>query len=154
MTALHTLTGSFAGSGGFRMMPTDQFDVLPGTATARATANGVGWLLTYTWGHPSDGEHAGTLLVGTPGEGGTVTAGWMDSFHQKPDVRLMTGVPIDRGIRVESDYDGWIWVLEVLTTASGGIRMLMHNTVPAGLEGYDPGPYVVMDATWDPVPAA
>lgn len=150
MTALHTAAGTYTGEAGFRMMPTDPFETRPGTATAAPAANGVGWLLHYTWGHPSDGTHAGTLLVGTPSDDGSVTAAWIDSWHQRPEVRAMVGAAVDGGVRLESDYDGWLWVIEALAHEGGGLRMLMINTVPAGLEGYDPGPYVVMDATWHP----
>lgn len=87
MHPLHNTVGTWAGANAFRMMPDDPFVEAPATAAAQLQAQGHGWLLRYTWEHPEDGEQAGTIFVGSPDQDGTVTAGWVDSWHQQPALR-------------------------------------------------------------------
>lgn len=150
MTLLGTHLGRWAGTCAFRMMPTDEFASGPSSATSDAEADGFGWSLRYLWTHPEDGAQAGSLLVGSPDAGGVVTAAWVDSWHQKPHLGVLTGSVVDGGVRVEMEYGGWGWTIEVLTE-DAELRMAMSNVIPEGIEGARPGPYLVMDARWTPV---
>ncbi len=139
-------TGTWIGDCGFRLMPHDDLFVAPSAATTSSEAGGWGWSLRYTWTHADDGEQSGTLLLASPDDAGAMTVAWLDSWHQKPELRLLTGT-VDAGVvRVEMDYSGWGWTIEV-AEAGNTLRMVMSNVVPAGHDGFE-GAYVVMDATW------
>jgi len=59
-TELIDSVGSWAGSNGFRLMPSDPLDEAPATADVW-TAAGKGLVgITYTWSHPED---AATVAV-------------------------------------------------------------------------------------------
>lgn len=147
---------TWTGTNGFRMFPADPMQTHPSTAVRREVAGGHGWLLEYTWVHPTDGDQSGVLLAGSPDEGGAVTASWLDSWHQKPDVRLLTGTLVStlHGDQVELEYDyggGWRWRIVVGPAQDGpadALTMTMLNVVPAGHPGAEPGPHEVMRAHW------
>jgi len=139
--------GRWEGACAFRMMPTDDFATAPSTATASSVADGFGWSLRYRWTHPTDGAQAGTLLVGSPDDDGAVNAAWIDAWHQKPHLGLLTGSIVDGVAHLEMEYSGWGWTIS-LPADGDGLRMVMYNVIPDGVEGADPGPYVVMDARW------
>lgn len=150
MNLLAHLDGDWAGNCGFRMLPTDDLASAASSAGSDAEANGFGWSLHYQWTHPDDGVQSGTLLVASDEAGDAVNAAWIDSWHQKP-LGVLTGKVIDGGVRVEMDYaGGWGWVIEV-AGHDDQLRMRMSNVVPDGVEGAEPGPYVVMDAQWERV---
>lgn len=137
-----TLTGTCA----FRLMPSDELAPAPSTLVVEAAAGGRATQLTYTWHHPGDGAQTGTVLLGVAGDGGVVTAAWVDSWHQ-PDVVLLTGSGTAASSTVGYDYaPGWRWEVDVaVDTAS--VEMAMRNVVPEG-QGGPAGPYDVMRATW------
>ena len=143
-------TGPWQGTCGFRLTPDDDLAVAPSSAQVGPEAIRTGWSLRYTWAHPQDGEQAGVLLVGGPDEEGRITAAWLDSWHQRPQVRLLVGTSDATTTMLETDYDGWRWRI-LVTTAPGSLGLIMHNVVPDGSEGMNPGPYVVMEARWSPV---
>lgn len=145
MAFLGDMTGEWSGTCGFRLMPTD--DLAPGAATAvtASEADGHGWSLRYTWTHPDDGVQAGTLLLGSPDDAGSVSGGWVDSWHQKPEMRLLTGTWDGSTVQLEMEYSGWGWTIEV-TPQDDALVLQMHNVIPDGVEGAEPGPYLVMDA--------
>ena len=62
------LAGSWAGTNGFRLMPTDALFDAPATASVTTVAGGHAVVVTYTWVHPQDGPQGGTMLVGSPDE--------------------------------------------------------------------------------------
>lgn len=140
--------GSWQGTCGFRLMPHEDLGVGPSHATVTGEADGHGWSLRYTWPHPQDGEQTGVLLVGSPAEHGAVTAGWLDSWHQKPEVRLLTGAGEGDSLSVETQYNGWTWQIRV-AASEDTLAMTMHNVIPEGTEQMAPGPYVVMEAHWE-----
>lgn len=142
------LIGSWQGSNGFRLMPDDELADLPSEAEVTPEAAGHAVLVRYEWTHPDDGLQHGTLLLGTPFDGDKVTAGWVDSWHQKPELRLLTGTVTDTTIELAMEYDGWGWTI-TLSRAGESLTMVMQNVIPDGVEGARPGPYVVMDARWD-----
>jgi|JI8StandDraft_1071087.scaffolds.fasta_scaffold102814_2 hypothetical protein len=139
--------GTWDGTCGFRLMPDDELTVLPSRAVTAVEADGWGWSLRYTWTHPDDGEQSGTLLLASPDDEATLTAAWLDSWHQKPDLRLLTGTAADGVAHLEMEYDGWGWTIEVRPDGDE-LRLAMHNVVPSGVAGVAGGPYLVMDAHW------
>lgn len=177
MSILDEYVGTWAGTCGFRLMPTYDLATGPSRAASAVEADGHGWSLRYTWVHPTDGEQSGTLLLGSRMEGGAITAGWVDSWHQKPELRLLTGAvssgdttadepaepaadddPGEARVALAMEYEGWGWTIEI-TPDGADLRMSMHNVIPVGVEGMEgmegvtAGPYLVMDAVWSRVAA-
>ena len=175
MSILDEYVGTWTGTCAFRLMPSDDLAAAPSHAASAVEADGHGWSLRYTWVHPQDGEQSGTLLLGSRMEGDAITAGWVDSWHQKPELRLLTGTvshgsgesgeagqsaepgePVDPGearVTLAMEYEGWGWTIQI-TPDGDDLRMSMHNVVPAGIEGAPAGPYLVMDAVWNRAGAA
>ena len=141
--------GSWRGDCDVRLLPDDDFSPGPSTATTAPEAGGHGWSLRYTWTHPDDGEQHGTLLVGSATEDGTVSAGWIDSWHQAPELRLLTGSVREGMLTLTMDYSGWGWVIQLIGSGSR-FGMLMSNVVPEEVPGATAGAYVVMQARWTP----
>ena len=77
---------------------------------------------------------AGMLLVGSPDEDGVVTAAWIDGWHQKPHLGVLTGTVVEGGVHVAMEYSGWGWTIEVVGDGDG-LRLVMCNVVPAGVDG-------------------
>lgn len=148
MNPLEQVVGSWAGRSTFRLMPTDAFASGESSATSTSEADGWGWLLRYAWVHPDDGAQSGVLLLGSPDADGSVSAAWLDSWHQKPGFGLATGPASGGGVDLEMEYDGWGWTI-ALRPDGDRLEMLMHNVVPDGIEGASPGPYLVMEASWN-----
>lgn len=147
MNPLANHVGQWEGACAFRMMPTDEFATAPSTATASSEADGFGWSLRYEWTHPTDGAQAATLLVGSPDDVGAVNGAWIDAWHHKPHLGILTGSIVDGVVHLEMEYSGWGWTIS-LSGDGDELRMVMNNVIPDGIEGAEPGPYVVMDAHW------
>ena len=149
MTPFGDLLGSWSGTNAFRLMPTDELFYGDSTATSAVEACGWGWSLRYSWVHPDDGEQSGLLLIASPTDDGSITAAWLDSWHQKPYLQAFTGTLADGTVSVSAEYaPGWTWRIEVGPGGDEGqLRMVMHNVVPEG-HGDFHGAYVVMDAVW------
>ena len=144
MHPLAALAGDWTGTNAFRLMPIDELASALSVATVHLEARGEGVLIRYIWVHPDDGEQSGTLLIGSPAEDGTITAALIDSWHQKPDLATLTGRIEGDGVRLEMSYaGGWGWIIEVGPTDEG-LAMTMHNVIPEGVDGAEPGPYPVM----------
>ena len=77
-----------------------------------------------------------------------MTAAWIDAWHQKPQLGVLSGSVVDGGVRVEMLYSGWGWTIEVFADGAE-LRMVMNNVIPEGIDGAQPGPYPVMDARWE-----
>jgi hypothetical protein len=139
------LAGTWQGTNGFRLMPTDELFDAPATATVSAVAGGHAVVVTYTWVHPQDGPQEGTLLVGSPDEQGTATAAWGDSWHQQPSIRTLSGTLAGGRLEVTAGYGGgWRWTIAI--EAGDPLTMTMFNVVPdeyASDEG-PAGPYPAM----------
>ncbi|MDR7254450.1 hypothetical protein J2X46_003443 [Nocardioides sp. BE266] len=138
--------GRQSGTADFRLMPTDDFAGGPSMLDVADAALGRALRLDYTWLHPDDGEQAGTLLLGLAAEDGSVSAAWVDSWHQK-DLTLLSGRGDASSATVGYDYaPGWSWEIEV-RVAGASVELLMRNVVPER----DDTPavtYEVMRATW------
>jgi hypothetical protein len=138
--------GDGDGTCAFRLMPTDEFDAGASTVSVEAAAAGRAVIVTYTWAHPTDGPQTGTLLLGVPGEDGSVSAAWVDSWHQR-DVVSLTGTRTATGATVAYEYaPGWTWEIEVAVDA-GNLSLVMRNGVPASEDG-PATRYDAMRASW------
>ncbi len=139
---LDGFSGSWAGSNGFRLMPTDDLADLPAELTVSRGAGGHLTSVSYTWRHPSDGPQEGLLVFGAADDG-TLTALWGDSWHQQPAPMTLSG----RDAIVEADYGGgWKWRIGFDTADPSALRMRMDNVIPDSHAGPDKpaGPYPVM----------
>ena len=138
--------GDGDGTCAFRLMPTDEFDTGASAVSVEAAAAGRAVIVSYTWAHPTDGPQSGTVLLGVPGEDGSVSAAWVDSWHQR-DVVSLTGTGTTTGATVAYEYaPGWTWEIEVAVDA-GSLSLVMRNGVPES----DDGPatrYDAMRASW------
>ena len=134
--------GELTGTATFRMLPTDDFAVGPSSVTISPVAEDRALSMAYTWTHPEDGEHAGLLLLGAPGEDGVVAAAWIDAWHQQT-VASLTGTTTDTGALVTYEYaPGWRWEIE-LEVSQGRPGLVMRNVVP----DRDDEPGVTYDVT-------
>jgi hypothetical protein len=135
-------TGSYA----FRLLPTDEFDDGESRVAVDLAAAGRAVIVSYTWTHPVDGSQAGTLLLGVPGEDGSVAAAWVDSWHQRTVVTL-TGTRTAAGAEVAYEYaPGWTWEIEVVVER-GALTLVMRNAVP-GDENGPAARYEAMRGRW------
>lgn len=147
MNPLREFVGTWTGTNSFRLMPADALAAGESSAVTSVEADGWGWALRYTWVHPDDGEQAGMLLVASPADDGSITAAWLDSWHQKPYLQPFSGSTSDRAVTLEAEYaPGWLWQIAVHADEEA-LRMTMHNVVPKG-HGDFHGAYVVMEADW------
>ncbi|KQV69866.1 hypothetical protein ASC64_08625 [Nocardioides sp. Root122] len=138
--------GRWSGTAEFRLMPTDDFTGGGSTLEVAPAALGRTVRLDYTWTHPEDGEQAGTLLLGVPGDDGAVTAGWVDSWHQK-DPALLSGAGGASSASVGYEYaPGWRWEVEVRVSGAS-VDLTMRNVVPER-DDTRSVTYDVMRASW------
>ncbi|MDO9353040.1 MAG: hypothetical protein Q7T55_05065 [Solirubrobacteraceae bacterium] len=149
MAILDAHTGDWAGSNGFRLMPSDPLADAPMRASVALAANGGLTHVTYTWTHPDDGEQEGLLVLG-PGEApGTVVAFWGDSWHQKPEPRLLHGTNDGAVVTVGYVYGGdWRWEIVLDGSEPDRLTLRMDNVIPESAASADlaAGPYAAMSA--------
>jgi hypothetical protein len=144
------LAGTWRGRNGFRLMPTDALHEAPATAELTTASDGHDLVLAYRWVHPNDGPQDGLLLVGSPdAEARLVTAAWGDSWHQKPNLLVLTGTLTGRRVEITADYGGgWRWAISLDGDRDDRLAVTMFNVVPAehATDALSPGPYPVMVA--------
>ena len=147
-TILGRLAGTWRGTNGFRMMPTDDMPEAPATAVVTIVAGGYDVVVTYTWNHPQDGPQDGVLLIGSPDEEQqTITAAWGDSWHQKPSFLVLSGSLVDGRVELTADYGGgWLWTIGL--EGDSPLLLTMRNVIPAehATDEIEAGPYSVMIA--------
>jgi hypothetical protein len=148
-TDLAERAGAWAGTNGFRLMPSDPLAEAAATATVSTAAGGNLGVVAYTWTHPHDGPQDGLLVVGPAdeAEADAVTAFWGDSWHQSPAPRVCTGT-VDGGV-VTVGYEyatQWRWEIVVDLTDPDTLRLRMDNVIPEDFadEGTPAGPYPAM----------
>jgi hypothetical protein len=144
---LTRLAGTWEGTNGFRLMPSDELHRAPSTASVTSAAGGHDVVVAYTWTHPQDGPQDGIMLVGSPDEDGTVTTAWGDSWHQQPAIRTFSGTLDSGRLEVTADYGaGWLWTITV--EGDDPLVLTMYNVVPAeyGTDETPAGPYPAMIA--------
>jgi hypothetical protein len=149
-TSFGRLAGTWRGSNGFRLMPTDELYDGPATAALTTAADGHDLVLTYAWTHPDDGPQDGVLLVGSPDdERHVVAAAWGDSWHQKPSLLMLSGELARRRLEVSADYGGgWRWMISIDGDRDDRLALTMYNVIPAehATDETPSGPYPVMVA--------
>jgi hypothetical protein len=145
---LSHLRGTWSGTNGFRLMPSDPLGEFPATAAVSTAAGDHLTLVSYTWRHPDDGPQDGLILIAPAGEGDAVAATWGDSWHQKPETMALSGSrAADGSIALEGDYAGdWAWRILLEAGEAGELRIRMDNVIPAGHASADlpAGPYPAM----------
>jgi hypothetical protein len=145
VTSLADCAGTWLGSNGFRLMPTDEFAERPAGATLALAAGGHLTSLAYTWEHPDDGPQEGLLVFGPGEDAGSVVALWGDSWHQQPAPRAFAGSGDDEAVELEADYGGgWLWRIALSAPGPSALTLRMDNVVPAEHRPEDAGPYTAM----------
>jgi hypothetical protein len=145
--ALTDRAGTWTGTNGFRLMPSDPLYDAPATGEVSIAAGGNLVAIAYSWTHPDDGAQDGLLVVGADDEPGTATAFWGDSWHQSPTPKACVGTMDGDLITVGLDYGGgWRWQITVDPTSPGVLRLRMDNVIPDEVATDDKpaGPYPVM----------
>lgn len=144
---LSSLTGSWVGTNGFRLMPTEPFVEGPAEASVGPAAGGHLTTVAYSWQHPEDGPQEGLVVAGSAGEPGSVVAFWADSWHQYPVPMTLTGKHTPDGrVELEAEYGGgWGWRI-LFEADSAGLQMRMDNVVPTehATAEIQAGPYPAM----------
>jgi hypothetical protein len=140
--------GSWAGTNGFRLMPSDPLAEFPARLTVTAGAGGHLTSVSYWWEHPDDGPQEGLLVIGPVDQNGSLVALWGDSWHQKPAPMILSGSHgTGDALELEGDYGGgWRWRVTVDPTDPDNLRMQMDNVIPAehATAEITAGPYPVM----------
>ena len=130
---LGPMLGGWRGTNRLRLMPTDEYQPSPATATVGVTAARF-VTIAYTW---SDGDapQDGLLLVGGAPE--SAEAVWVDSWHTGPSwMTFSGGVGEDGELRLLGSYAAptgpdWGWHIHLRPQDA---VLTMHNVVP----GSDP----------------
>lgn len=129
---LAPLSGSWQGTNLLRLMPTDDYQSSPATATVGVTALRF-VSVAYTWAD-GDAPQDGLILIG--GTADEASAVWVDSWHTGPTWMSFTGGVEDDELRLNGTYPAeegpdWGWQIHVRPRDA---VLTMHNVVP----GQDP----------------
>lgn len=149
MRQLERHAGTWSGTNGFRLMPSDPLRDAPFRATVAPAASGNLTQIAYTWVHPDDGEQEGLLVLGAGSEPDAVAAFWGDSWHQSPEPRSLEGSVEDGVVTVGYAYGGdWRWQIALDVGVSDRLTLTMSNVIPASAatEAMPAGPYAAMRA--------
>jgi hypothetical protein len=145
---LSDFAGSWVGTNGFRLMPSDPLAERAATVTVTIAAGGHLTSVAYSWEHPDDGPQDGLLVISSAGEDGSLVAVWGDSWHQQPaTMSLPGGRGTGETFEFAGDYgDGWGWRISLDGTDTESLRMRMDNVIPAAHATAETaaGPYPVM----------
>lgn len=139
------------GEASFRLMPTDEFHTGQTWATITEFCTDQ-YAIRYSWEHPKDGEQHGELLLGAAHtEDGSITAGWVDTWHQKPHLQVFDGSTSADAILLRANYGGeWEWQIELAGLGTGTPVMTFRNVIPeAVLAAQPPGPNPVSTGPYD-----
>ncbi|MCZ7439905.1 hypothetical protein O7598_26125 [Micromonospora sp. WMMC241] len=145
---LADVTGSWAGTNGFRMMPADPLVESPATLAVATAAGGHLTTVAYSWAHPDDGPQDGLVVIAAGESPGSLAAWWGDSWHQQPTAMTLTGTAGGAAtVELTGEYGGgWAWRIVFEAVEPGRLLMRMDNVVPADQAEPDApaGPYPVM----------
>jgi hypothetical protein len=140
--------GTWIGTNGFRLMPSDALAEFPAKVIVTNAAGGNLASIAYWWEHPDDGPQDGLLVIGTADEDSSLVAMWGDSWHQKPPPMLLSGSRgTDATLALEGDYGGgWRWRVSFDAPDTHSYRMQMDNVIPdeQATAEISAGPYSVM----------
>lgn len=145
---LADFAGSWAGTNGFRLMPSDPLAESPVALTVTTAAGGHLTSVAYSWAHPEDGPQDGLIVIAAGDQEGSLVAIWGDSWHQQPTPMSLTGGPgTDATFELTGEYGGgWAWRIVFDAADAENLRMRMDNVIPAdrATAGKSAGPYPVM----------
>ena len=139
LDGLAACAGSWRGTSTLPDPHTGMADESASAATVTPVLGGRFVRLDYTWSY--DGQpQEGSLLVGWQKKTGTVTAHWIDSWHNGSGSMALTGPAPEDGstLGVRGSYPAppgpdWGWRID-LTPGGDTLRMVMHNVWPEGKE--------------------
>lgn len=108
------------------------------TATVSSVVNDKFLTISYTWADHGK-PHQGLLLIGQNSKDGSVTASWIDSWHQGGSILQLNGdVDANGKVILRANYPAppdpdWGWRIEVSAQPSG-FDVIMTNITPQGEE--------------------
>lgn len=113
-------------------------DEAPSTVVVTPMIGGRFVRIDYTWSYRGEPQE-GALILGFKKKAGTVTAHWMDSWHNSDNVMPLTGSLADDGtLTVRGSYPApegpdWGWRIDVKKDGDA-LRIVHHNVFPDGKE--------------------
>jgi Protein of unknown function (DUF1579) len=139
LDGLAACAGSWRGTSTLQDPHAGKPDESASTATVTPVLGGRFVRLDYTWSYGGQPQE-GSLLVGWQKKPGTVTAHWIDSWHNGSGSMSLTGPAPDGGstLTVRGSYPAppgpdWGWRID-LTPGGGTLSVVMHNVWPEGKE--------------------
>ena len=145
---LTDVTGAWAGTNAFRLMPADPLAESPAALAVATAAGGHLTTVSYSWDHPDDGPQDGLLVIAAGDRPGSLVAWWGDSWHQQPTPMTLTGAADGvSAVELSAEYGGgWGWRIVLDTADPALLRLRMENVVPADQAGpgTPAGPYPAM----------
>jgi hypothetical protein len=149
MSELGRHEGAWGGGNAFRLMPTDAPYDAPMRAELSLAAGGHLTQIAYSWTHREDGPQEGLLVLGRGDEPNAVAAFWADSWHQKPQPRVLEGAIEGGVVTAGYVYGGeWRWEIVVDFAEVDRLTLTMNNVIPASAATAEmpAGPYAAMRA--------
>jgi hypothetical protein len=134
---LTACAGSWKGTNRLQDPNTNAPDESPSTATVTSILGDTFVRLDYTWAHQGQPQE-GSLLIG--GEGTSVTAYWIDTWHMGHKVMACQGVAESDGrISVRGSYAAppgpdWGWRINLIPNRGQMLGVIMFNISPEGRE--------------------
>ena len=113
-------------------------DQSPSTATVTPVLGGRFVRVDYTWAYQGQ-PHEGSLLVGFQKKADTVTAHWIDSFHNSDRVMACAAPRAEGGpLSVRGSYAAppgpdWGWRIDLIPQGDA-LRIVHYNVWPEGKE--------------------
>ena len=140
---MSVLDGLIASAGNWRGMNTlqdphsGQPEESPATATVVPVLDGRFVRLDYTWGYQGKPQ-AGSFLFGFESAADSLTAHWIDGWHNGDRVMACVGArPHGPSLEVRGTYEAppgpdWGWRTEVTPDGQRSLRIVMFNVWPDG----------------------
>lgn len=136
---LWELVGEWGGTNAVYLTPEAQPEKSQTTARVYPTAMGKFLVIAYNWAFANE-QQEGLLLLGAEGTNGTLTASWIDSFHNGDRIMLCSGIlKPDSPFIVIGSYPAppgpdWGWKLALELEGEANFALRMFNITPDGLE--------------------
>lgn len=115
-------------------------DTSPSTATVTPVLGGRFVRVDYTWEYQGKPQE-GSLLIGFQRKANTVTAHWIDSWHNGDKGMALSGTAQDgattltvRGTYPAPPGPDWGWRIDLTPEVGEGLRVVHHNVWPEGKE--------------------
>ncbi len=142
-------TGQWKGNYQLWLMPETDANQSPSAATVLPVVKGKFARLDYTW--MWEGElQEGSLLIGYETQTGSVTAVWIDAWHNGNKFMICHGKMRDGAIDVLGSYPApsgpdWGWRTVIKPGGPDSLRLTMYNVTPEGKEA------LAVDVRYTPV---